>query len=234
MSFIHGKDTSLIVNGTNISGYFKSFSISGSADISDTTAIGNQDRTFIAGLKNGTMSAEGMFDGAASTADAQLAALLAVNPSIWLLGVSAGGYNMSAIETEYSVTTPVDDVVSVTVSAQSNTSIERATNLHVGAETSTGDGTTDDNGASTANGGAAYVHNFFAAGGGTLDLILTHSATGAFAGEETTLATFTQITATGVAERVAFTGTVERYVRAEWTLGGTPDFTFFASIHRAV
>lgn len=92
------------------------------------------------------------------------------------------------------------------------------------AQTASGTGTAVDEGASSANGGAAYLHVTAASGTTpTLAVKVQHSADNL---TFTDLITFS--TATGpMVQRLAIGGTVQRYVRVVWTIGGTsPSFTF--------
>ena len=73
------------------------------------------------------------------------------------------------------------------------------------------DGPSVNNGAATTNGAVAYLQSFLNTANYTLTI--EHSATGAFAGEEATLLTFTEIGANITAERKAVTGDVRQYLR---------------------
>lgn len=74
-------------------------------------------------------------------------------------------------------------------------------------------GTTVDNGAATANGGSAFLHLLQAAVTDRYTISVQGSATGAFAGEETTLVTFTLDGAVQDSERIEIEGTIPRYTR---------------------
>jgi hypothetical protein len=87
--------------------------------------------------------------------------------------------------------------------------------------TNTTTGTTVDEGAQTTNGGAAFLHVLQAAGSDTYTIIVEGSATGAFSGEEVTLATFTLDASALGSERIAISGTVHRYVRFKATRSGS-------------
>ena len=239
MAFSHGKSAVIYTNGYNLTGYLKQFSASGSADVAETTVFGAQSKSYIAGQKDASLSAEGLFDGSADAVDQVLnAALGASSDSIWTwfpagaAAVGDDGYGFSAIETGYEISSPVGDVVSVTAEAQSNTGLERVDLLHVlAARTVDGTGTALDNTASSSNGAAAYLQVTAAAGTTpSITVKVQHSSDNV---AWTDLITFDAVTAANKAQRKAVTGTVNRYVRVTWTITGTsPSFTFAVAVNR--
>lgn len=64
MPFVHGKDSYFKVASTDLSTYLNNVTVSRSSDTADTTAFSSGTRTFIAGLKDATISLTGMFDAA--------------------------------------------------------------------------------------------------------------------------------------------------------------------------
>lgn len=64
MPFVHGKDSYFKIASTDLSAYLNNVTVSRSADTADTTAFGSGTRTFIAGLKDATITVSGMFDSA--------------------------------------------------------------------------------------------------------------------------------------------------------------------------
>jgi hypothetical protein len=79
--------------------------------------------------------------------------------------------------------------------------------------TNTTNGSTHNNGAATTSGGAAFLHLLQVAATDTYSIIVQGSTTGAFGGEETTIATFTLNASALDSERIAIAGTVPRYTR---------------------
>ena len=92
-----------------------------------------------------------------------------------------------------------------------------------------------DNGASSANGGVGYISGTLTnLGGGTsLDIDITDSTDDVTFG---VLISFAGITSTGVfAERLTVAGTVERYVASQWAIAGGgagDDYTFMVGFVR--
>ncbi len=231
MGFGHGKNIDVYANGYDLTGYFDSIDQGGTAKTAETTTFGSTADTFVAGTKNGTLSAEGFFDGAANAVDAILSAALAgaVNWLWWPQNDNIGnyGYGMAALETSYSVKGSISAAVRVAVAAQSNVGIERVRSLHaLGSESATGNAAGQDDSAASTGGGSGYIECTTASG--TLACTIEHSTDNS---TFTTLASFTNITAANKSERIIFAGTVNRYVRAKWTITGGP-FTFAVGIHR--
>ena len=75
MAFIHGKNTGVLVGGGNLSAFFNEASASQDVETAETTTFGSSAKTYIIGLKDGTMSVSGMFDGAEDSVDEQIEAV---------------------------------------------------------------------------------------------------------------------------------------------------------------
>lgn len=239
MSASAGINTRVYVDGYDLSCYLTEASVTASADLLDTSTLCHTARTRIAGLKDASLSYTGLFEGTAGTADAVFRAIFGVptqHHMVTIGGASVGDAAIALIasESEYSIDSPVDGLVGVTASASGDGALEYGTILHAfEAETATGDETAVNNLSSSASGGAAWLQVGAFTGITSIDVIVEGSATGAFTGEETTVATFTQVTAAQVSERVAVSGTVPQYLRASWTVAGTGSATFIVCFNRA-
>jgi len=73
MAFIHGKTAQVLHGVFDLSAFLNEATASQEVETTETTAFGNSAKTYIVGLKDGTISASGMFDGAASAVDEVLA-----------------------------------------------------------------------------------------------------------------------------------------------------------------
>lgn len=62
MAFVHGKDSYFKVASSDLSTYLNSITVSRSADTADTTAFSSGTRSYVAGLKDATITIAGMFD----------------------------------------------------------------------------------------------------------------------------------------------------------------------------
>jgi hypothetical protein len=87
--------------------------------------------------------------------------------------------------------------------------------------TNTSNGSGVDNGAASSNGGSAYLNVLTAAGSDTYTIVVEGSATGAFSGEESTLATFALDASAIGSERVAISGSIPQYTRWKATRSGS-------------
>lgn len=226
MAFKHGKATRVLFNASDLSAYFRDASASRSVETAETTAFGQDAKTYIVGLEDGTISASGMFDGAQGAVDDVLRTALGGDGndviSVFPEGLSVGKVALSAAvkRTSYEVSSPVGDVVATSLEAQADGGIDRAIALAGAAAVSTsGQGAAQDNAASSAGGGVGYLHVTGNDRDGATTFKVQHSADNV---TWVDLITFTSVpTNTATSERVAVTGTVNRYLRASHAPGGS-------------
>lgn len=243
MAFNPGTEAIVYLNGYDISGYLKSAGVSGSRDLYDSTTLGDTDREFVGGLGNAVFNADGLYeaDSVSPKIDDLLYAALELGANAILTHLPAGdglgnrGIGIDGEESTYDISSPVDELVSVTLEVQSSVGAEPVRVLHpIGAETVTGNGTGVDNGASSADGGSAYLHvtaHDRTTGDETATIRVQHSVDDVVYAD---LITFTAIaSATPQAQRGTATGTVNRYVRARHELAGiTPSTTYHLAFSR--
>lgn len=128
---------------------------------------------------------------------------------------------MEALASGIEYATPYSDVAAATLAAQGN---QADTGIvlkgHADTISATGNGTTYDSLNASTNGGVGVVQVVAKGGGaGTLTVTIQHSADGTTWVDK---ATFAGATVAHSFERVAVTGTVNRYLRAIWIVtGGT-------------
>mgnify|MGYP001056019634 CR=1 FL=1 len=224
MAFVAGRQTIVLVSQYDLSAFMNDSTFEASVDNPTTPTYGStsQRRTLV-GLKDGNASFEGYWSGTAGEARAVLEAALGASSA---LVVSVGNPDsvlgslarlISGREASYSVTTPVDGPVPISAQIEADGGVDFGVWLHeLSAETATGNESSVDNGASSANGGVGHIHCLSVSASDTLDSVIAHSTDNStFA----PLITFTQLSAAG-SERKEVTGTVNRYVREEHTLGG--------------
>ncbi len=236
----HGSKAKVYVEGYDLTGYLRQVSSAGSADVAETTTLGKTAKTYIPGPKDAVISAEGLYDGDADAVDEVLQEALGKEETIWTWypqGDAHGeaGYGAACVETSYEIETPVDDVAAITAEAQADGGRDRIQSYHALAEeTASGQSSSIDNGAATNNGGVAYLHVPALTGTGpTLDVTIQHSADNGATDPWSALVTFTQVTVAHSVERKEVAGTVKRYTRAVWNLGGTgPAATFNVAFGR--
>lgn len=135
MAFVHGKDSVFKLDNsggslTDISTYVNSVDFPQTADVAETTTLGDGSKTYIVGLKDSTISLAGLWD---STADGIFGAVVGQSATLSFEyspeGTTAGNvkYTGEAILTSYSKNSPVGDVVSYSADFQVSGDVTRAT-----------------------------------------------------------------------------------------------------------
>lgn len=218
MPFTHGKHTVVYAGGYDLTGYLRSLSSSGSADVAETSVFGLSDKTYIPGTKDATLSFDGLYDGDVEAVDEALSEALGGSEVAWLWyhgveTIGSYGYGGKGVETSYEVSADIGDVVQVSGGTQLSGGRKRVQCLHAkGEETATGGAPSVDNGADTTNGGGAILQSF--AGDGTIKV--QHSVDNI---AWVDLITFDPVSSDHVGQVKEVGGTVHRYVRAHHTPG---------------
>ena len=233
---VHGKDTKVYVNGYDLSDMFRASSIPAAAGTAETTTYGKSDKAFIAGLKEATLSVEGLFDGDANKVDAVLQSILGASAkSIWTIlpggDVFDGrGVGVEGIETSYEVSSPIEDAVQVTAEAQSSSGRDGIIVHHaLAARTIDFDGAGVDGGAASANGGVGYLHVTAYSGFSSVTVKVQDSADDITYAD---LIAFAAITGAPLAERQSVAGTVNQYTRVAIDVTGAGSITLFSGFGR--
>jgi predicted secreted protein len=125
-TFVHGKNAQFVLGATNISNTLNEISMPREIETAETTAFGTQDKTYITGLSDATVSLSGMFDatvdGAINTLITNLksGSIASASFSYGPAG-SAGGavkFEGNALITSYELSSPVGDVVTYSLELQ--------------------------------------------------------------------------------------------------------------------
>lgn len=238
MAFVHGKSSVVLFNATNLSPYLNSASTTNNVETAETTAFGNNSKTYIIGLKDGTISLAGMFDGDSGAIDPIIQAKLGVENSIVTVLPAGGTIGNRAIIaqtdlTSYDISSPVADVVSVSAELQADGGIDTGVSLHaLGAETATGTATSVDNSASSSNGGVGHLHVTANAHDDTVTIKVQHSADNSTWADLDTFTVVSASTTTSERRVVAAGTTVNRYIRASHTLAGSGSVSYQLSFAR--
>lgn len=237
MARSHGKQTRVLVGSAHLSGNIAGWRFAHRRNYGEVSNLLSDGDQWIPGQLAGSLGIDGFFDAAAGdiektlqTAATTEAGLLVTafpeTPAVGSFAFIAEG-NVSARD----VPSAVKDTVKLTIEGTPNDGVDWGRTLHVlGAETATGSSSGVDNAASSAGGGVASLH-VTAASGTTPSLTarVQHSTDGSV---WTDLITFTAATA-ATFERKTVTGTVNRHLRADWTISGTtPSFTFAMAVAR--
>ena len=231
-----GKGQSLWFNNANLGQILQSVTVTASVEALDTTVFGNNDHTKIAGLRDGSVNYEGLFDGTAlstaSTAStgalddrfntalqASTQPIVTYGPEGDTLGYRARMWRQESME--YVAGSPANDVVKVSAAGAVSGRQDFGVFLHaLAARTSTSSTFTSvDSGydAGTTGGGVAHLHV-------TADSTLTSvvvkvqhssaaSASTASWADLITFAAFDESTAAVSVQRSTVSGTVKRRTR---------------------
>ena len=135
MAFVHGSDSSFkLDNGsgslTDISTYVNNVDFPETADVAETTTLGSSNKSYIVGLKDATISLSGLWD---ATADAIFGAVVGQSATLSFEyspeGTASGkvNYTREAIMTNYSIGSPVGDVVGYSADLQVSGAVTRGT-----------------------------------------------------------------------------------------------------------
>ena len=135
MAFVHGKDSVFKLDNasgslTDISTYVNNVDFPETADVSETTTLGADNKTYIAGLKDATISLSGLWD---ATADAIFGAVVGQSATLSYEyspeGTASGKvkYTGEAILTSYAISSPVGDAVGYSADLQVSGAVTRGT-----------------------------------------------------------------------------------------------------------
>jgi hypothetical protein len=164
-TFRHGKSIKVFVDEFDFSSYFNDVSASTMVETAETSTFGSNAKEYIPGLKDGTVSLSGMFEGTANTGtddyfetvlggDVKQKVIVASEGHI----LGGGAVMLESDATSYEVSGAIADVVQASAEFQSSEGVEHGVILSSGAAISvTGNGTGVDNGAATTNGGVGYL-----------------------------------------------------------------------------
>lgn len=235
-TFTHGKNAKVLANGYDVSAYFNSVTASGMSDTAEVTTFGAGSKAYIPGTKDATFSVEGYYSKTAGGSDVVLANALGTN-TIWTTvfsadAVGARGYGAQTIGTTVETGAEIGGAVTISAEGQSTTGTDAIVVLHgvYEPEVMTGVNTPVNNGVATTRGVAAYFQFVAKSGTPTLTAKVQHSSDGSTWAD---LVTFATTSTVNTAQRITTTGTVNRYLRAIWTIsGGSPSVTFHVSAAR--
>lgn len=222
-TFIHGKSAVVYQDGNDLTGYLRSLTNSAEVETAEATTFADDDKTYVPGLGDATLSAEGLFD---ATFDGNITSITGSGTkSVWsvypggdAIGLAGRGYSLDITSAERSA--DIGDVVMVSVEGQSSVGTERlVSHKELAQVTTSGTAAVVDGGASSASGGVAYLHA--TAASGTVVVKIQHSSDNVTYADYLTVGT---VTAAG-ALRASGTGTVNRYTRLVYTAtSGTATF----------
>jgi hypothetical protein len=240
MAFRSSQQARVYIGALAASAYARTAGGASTVDMIDVSTLVDTSKVFLVGQDTGTFNAAGPLDVDA-TANGQIDLLntqrTASDPTpVTYLPVGADGASwlVNSIHTQLDTAAGVAGSVDWTLAGQITGSLDLngvilEDNTTVTADTD-GTAVTGPVGG-TSQGAAAHLHVTAYSGLTSDDIIIEGSTSGAFAGEETTVFTFTQVTGV-TGERVEITGTVPRYLRVVDNVTGTGTITRFVAVSR--
>jgi len=125
-TFKHGKNAQFELEGTNLSTTLNEISLPREIETAETTAFGTQDKTYIVGLSDATVSLSGMFDATTNTAISTVISNLksgSIASASFTYGpsgsvASSPKFTGEALVTSYEISSPVGDVITYSLELQ--------------------------------------------------------------------------------------------------------------------
>lgn len=127
MAFAHGKESWLVIDGTDVSPYTDQTSLNKVKDLFETTTFGKDDKTYIDGLREHGLSIGGKWD---PTLDAAMAACddgSGVAFKFAPAGSATIGYDGTALIENFNIDSPVGGGVTWTATFKPSGSVARGT-----------------------------------------------------------------------------------------------------------
>lgn len=122
MAFVHGKDTKITLNASDLSAFTNTSALTRTADSHDVTTYGQSTHVYAGGLKDGTASMGGIYDNAVTgpkdTIDPLIGTVVELVRQPEGVGVGKPTDTVQVLVTQYVETSPVADMVSWTVELQ--------------------------------------------------------------------------------------------------------------------
>jgi len=243
MAFSHGTRARIWLDGFAATCSINDFSIKGSVDTAETTTLCKSAKNYIPGLEDETSSLSGFYDTQIPTSDLALSYFLQARRrvifpiSYWVQGDTAiagdQAWLFNGEMTSYKLDTSVSDAASLECEFQSNTGWRSGIVLLAdAARTTTSTSTALDNTTSSLLGASAVLSVSAVSGTTpTLAVKVQHSVDNSVWVDLMTFTTENSVK--GDFQETTGTTTVNRYVRASWTVTGTtPSFTFNVGFHR--
>jgi hypothetical protein len=220
---IAGKTVQVFVDGYDLTGDHNRITLEDDRNTYDVTAFGDEARRFIVGPRNTRLTHEGYLNPADNRSHPALKDVSVGGAVTVLMGDAGLAYSFPVRQGRYHSRPRVGSYVPFTAAfaTRGNLGGWGETLLSPDPFTDTVTGTVLDGGSASLLGGAVFLHLLTAPASDTYTFTVEGSATGAFGGEETVLATFVLNGATTGVEHIQIDGTVPRYVRARATPSGS-------------
>lgn len=221
MTKLAGDHVQVLVGGYELTGDSNRVAINDAYDTYDVTTFGDEVHRFILGQRLISVEHAGYLNSAAASSHPVLKAVSVEGTISVLLGQNAAPvvgdpmYSLLTRQSKYGTVPEVNKHIPFAAMFANRGSVGGwgvALAVPVTFTNST-NGSAINNGASSTNGAETFLHILQAAASDTYAITIEGSATGAFSGEQTTLATFSLNASALGSERVAVAGTIPQYTR---------------------
>ena len=229
-TFRHGKNTVALLNQFDFTNYFNSATSSNEVELPETTTFGSSTRSYITGIKEGSVGLEGLFSGGALEIDTFFNTAISSDSNIVsTIGpegavVGRRAVLLNANETSYEITGGIGDLVAISAELQASGTtggLDRGVLLAAQATISSAAAISSvDNAVSSSNGGVAHLHVTTNSRDGACTIKIQHSADNSTFADLVTFTNTTASTTTSQRVEVAAGTTVNRYLRANVTTFG--------------
>src|SRR5258708_413590 len=224
-----GKNVKVLVAGYDRTGDSNKLMMNDSRNIHDVTAFGDGVHKFIVGPRVVALSHAGYLNSAAAASHPVLKSAAVQGVVSALLGQNANpavgdpAFSLYAQQGQYTSAEEFAEYVPFSAAFANAGSLGGwGVALAVPVTfTNTSNGTGVNNGAASTSGGTAFLHVLQAAARDTYSIIVQGSPTGAFAGEQTTLVTFSLNASVLGSDYKALSGTIPQYTRWKATRTGS-------------
>lgn len=221
MTALAGDHVQVLVGGYDLTGDSNRITINDMRDTHDVTAFSDATHRFIPGQRLINLDHAGYLNAAAAQSHPVLKATAFSGIVSVLLGqnttpaVGDPVYSLDTLQTKYGTLPEVNKSVPFGALFANRGNLGGwGVALAVPVTfTNSANGSAVNNGAATTRGGAAFLHVLQAAASDTYAITVEGSTTGAFTGEQTTLATFTLNASAPGSERITIAGTLPQYAR---------------------
>ena len=221
MTKLAGDHVQALVDGYELTGDGNRITFNDAYDTYDVTAFSDPAHRFIRGKRKASLEHSGYMNADAARSHPVLKGAALEGVISVLLGQNADpavgdpAYSLAGLQGQYKTMPKLGEFIPFNARfANRGTLGGWGVALAVPTTfTNDSNGSSVDNGAASSNGGAAYLHILQAAASDTYTITVEGSSTGAFSGEESTLATFTLDASSIGSERQAISGSIPRYTR---------------------
>jgi hypothetical protein len=221
MPALAGDHVQVLVAGYELTGDSNSLNVSDKRDTYDVAAFGDAVHKVVLGRRSLSLDHAGYLNSAAAASHPILKATSIDGVVSVILGQNAAPatgdpmFSLYTLQGKYTTLAEAGKYVPfAAMFANKGLSGGWGSALAVPISfTNSTNGAAVNNGAASSNGGAAFLHILTAAATDTYTITIQGSATGAFSGEQTTLATFSLNASALGSERVAINGAIPQYTR---------------------